>query len=154
VTLAFHLPQAIVYAVDISLDALAVARHNAVKHRVDERVWLTEGDLLAPLDGQFDLIVSNPPYTVLMEIDENVRRHEPHLALDGGPDGLAFYRRLLAAAPAKLRPGGAVLLEIGASQGAAVTDLARRHFPSSQIAVHKDLAGLDRVVVVDDTMTR
>ena len=77
-----------------------------------------------------------------------MRRHEPGGALDGGPDGLAVYRRLLAQAPAKLRPGGALLLEIGATQGAAVADLARRSFPKARIGVHQDLAGLDRVVTV------
>jgi release factor glutamine methyltransferase len=149
VTLAVYLPQALVYATDVSPEALAVARHNALKHGVDGRMHLVEGDLLEPLEAQFDLIMSNPPYTILSEIDENVRRHEPRLALDGGPDGLALYRRLLAAAPATLRPGGAVLLEIGATQGAAVADLARQYFPSTQIAIYKDLAGLDRVVVID-----
>ncbi len=148
IALAVHLPEAQVVAVDIPPAALQVARRNVERHGVADRVRLAEGDLLAPLGEPVDLLVSNPPYTIVSEIDEGVRRHEPGGALDGGPDGLAVYRRLLAQAPAKLRPGGALLLEIGATQGAAVADLARRSFPKARIGVHQDLAGLDRVVTV------
>lgn len=149
ITLALELPAAELLAVDLSPGALAVARANAERHGVAGRVRLLQGDMLAPLETLVDLLVSNPPYTVLATIDENVRRHEPHLALDGGPDGLALYRRLLAGAPARLRPGGSLLLEIGANQGAAVATLARAAFPASQVAVQRDLAGLDRVLTVD-----
>lgn len=149
ITLALELPAAELLAVDLSPGALAVARANAERHGVAGRVRLLQGDMLAPLETLVDLLVSNPPYTVLATIDENVRRHEPHLALDGGPDGLALYRRLLAGAPARLRPGGSLLLEIGANQGAAVAALARAAFPASQVAVQRDLAGLDRVLTVD-----
>jgi len=149
VALAHCLPQALVDAVDLSPAALAVAGRNAARHGLAARVRLLQGDLLAPLGQPVDLLVSNPPYTVLAEIDEGVRRHEPRLALDGGPDGLAIYRRLLAAAPPLVYPGGAVLLEIGATQGPAVAALARRLFPAAQIRVEQDLAGLDRVVTID-----
>lgn len=148
VTLAAELPHAHVYATDLSPDALEVAARNVERHGVAARVTLLHGDLLAPLPEPVDLLVSNPPYTVLAEIDENVRRHEPHLALDGGPDGLGVYRRLLAAAPARLAPGGAVMLEIGATQGAAVAALARQHFPGAAVTVQKDLAGWERVVEI------
>jgi release factor glutamine methyltransferase len=149
VALAIHLPMARIMATDISFDALELARRNVERHCVTERVRLLQGDLLDPLDKPVDLIVSNPPYTILSEIDEGVRRYEPRLALDGGPDGLDVYRRLLAQAPAKLRPGGAILLEIGAIQATAVTELARRLFPDAEVGVHQDLAGLDRVIVID-----
>ncbi|HWQ11307.1 MAG TPA: peptide chain release factor N(5)-glutamine methyltransferase [Roseiflexaceae bacterium] len=149
VALAVHLPRARVYATDISLDALAVARANAERHGVAGRVTLLQGDLLAPLPEPVDLLVSNPPYTVLAQVDEGVRRHEPRLALDGGPDGLALYRRLLADAPGRLRSGGVVLLEIGAEQGRAVAALARAAFPGADVRVQQDLAGHDRAVVVD-----
>jgi release factor glutamine methyltransferase len=149
VALAVHLPGALVYAIDIAADALQVAGRNAARHGVAGRVRLIEGDLLTALSEPVDLLVSNPPYTVLGEISAGVRQHEPHLALDGGPDGLAAYRRLLAQAPAKLRAGGAVLLEIGATQGAVVAQLGRAHFPEARISVHQDLAGLDRVVAID-----
>jgi release factor glutamine methyltransferase len=152
VALAVHLPRAQIVAVDISPDALEVARQNVARHGVADRVRLIQGDLLAPIAPALDLIVGNPPYTILAEIDEGVRRHEPRGALDGGADGLDVYRQLLAQAAEKLRPGGAVLLEIGATQGRAVFELARRRFPGAQISIHKDLAGLDRVVTIDDKL--
>jgi release factor glutamine methyltransferase len=154
VALAVHLPEAQIIAIDISPAALELARRNVERHSLAARVRLLQGDLLDLLDQPVDLIVSNPPYTILSEIDEGVRRHEPRQALDGGADGLELYRRLLAAAPAKLRRGGAMLLEIGATQAAAVAELARRAFPGASVGVHQDLAGLDRVVVIDDDMTR
>jgi len=153
VALAVHLPIARLIAIDISRDALELARRNMERHAVAERVRLIQGDLLDPLDEPVDLIVSNPPYTILSEIDEGVRRYEPRQALDGGVDGLDLYRRLLAAAPAKLRPRGAILLEIGATQAAAVTELARRSFPEAAVSVHQDLAGRDRAVVIDAQQT-
>jgi release factor glutamine methyltransferase len=154
VALALHLPEARIEAIDISPDALALAQQNVERHGLAGRVRLLQGDLLDPLAEPVDLIVGNPPYTILSEIDEGVRRYEPHQALDGGADGLELYRRLLKQAPIKLRPGGAVLLEIGATQAAAVTDLARRSFSAATVSVHQDLAGLDRVVVIDDKVTR
>ncbi|HEX5692553.1 MAG TPA: peptide chain release factor N(5)-glutamine methyltransferase [Roseiflexaceae bacterium] len=150
VAVAAHVPGALVFATDVSPEALRVAQQNVERHGLAEQVVLRQGDLLDALPEPVDLLLSNPPYTILSQIDENVRRHEPHLALDGGPDGLIFYRRLLAGAPAKLQPGGAILLEIGATQAAAVVDLARAAFPNGQIAVHRDLAGLDRVVAISD----
>lgn len=148
VALALNLPDAEITAVDLSPDALAVAAINVARHNLAERVQLMQGDLLEPLDGQFDLIVSNPPYTIIDEIDEGVRRHEPHLALDGGVEGLEVYKRLLAQAPARLQTGGALLLEIGAWQGQALVALARATFPDAQVALYRDLAGHDRVVEV------
>jgi len=130
--------------------ALALARQNVERHGLTERVRLLQGDLLDPLAESVDLIVGNLPYTILAEIDEGVRRHEPHLALDGGADGLVLYRRLLSQAPAYLKPGGVILLEIGATQATAVTQLARSAFPAATVSVHRDLAGHDRVVVVED----
>ncbi len=152
VALALHLPEAQIDAIDISPDALALAQQNVEQHGLAERVRLLQGDLLDPLTEPVDLIVSNPPYTILSEIDEGVRRYEPDQALDGGADGLEVYRRLLRQAPTKLRPSGTVLLEIGATQTAAVIDLARHAFPAASICVHRDLAGHDRVVVIDHTV--
>jgi release factor glutamine methyltransferase len=149
IALAIHLPEAQIIAIDISPAALELARRNVERYGLTEQVRLLQGDLLKPLDGPVDLIVSNPPYTILSAIDEGVRRHEPRQALDGGVDGLELYRRLLAAAPAKLRPGGAMLLEIGATQAATVTKLAHQAFPGALVSVYLDLAGLDRVVVIN-----
>jgi len=148
VALAVHLPDARVYAIDLSPGALDVAQQNIARHAVAGRVTLLQGDLLAPLPHPVDLLVSNPPYTILAEIDEGVRRHEPRLALDGGMAGLDVYRHLLAAAPAALHPGAAMLLEIGAAQTAAVTAMARTAFPTAQVIVRQDLAGRDRVVMI------
>jgi release factor glutamine methyltransferase len=146
IALASQLPAALVYATDLSAAALAVAGRNVARYGLGGRVRLLHGDLLEPLPGPVDLLVSNPPYTILDEVEPNVRAHEPRLALDGGPDGAAVYRRLLAIAPAYLRPGGAILLEIGAWQGALVADLLREAYPAAAVSVHQDLAGHDRVV--------
>jgi release factor glutamine methyltransferase len=148
VTLAAHLPHARIYAVDRSADALAVARANAAYHARTAQITFLEGDLLTPLPEPVDLLVSNPPYTIMHENEPGVVRHEPALALDGGADGLDVYRRLLAQAPAHVAPGGAILLEIGAAQGAAVSALAAASFPGAAIRVERDLAGRDRVVVI------
>jgi release factor glutamine methyltransferase len=159
IALAVHAPQCHVYATDISADALEVAALNATRHQVAHRLTLLPGDLLAPLSEArsggsplplFDVIVSNPPYTILNEIDAGVSCHEPHLALDGGPDGLNFYRRLIPQALCLLRPGGCLLLEIGATQAEAVGMLARAALPSRapSIQVYRDLAGRERVVTI------
>ncbi|WP_041471047.1 peptide chain release factor N(5)-glutamine methyltransferase [Chloroflexus aggregans] len=146
IALAIHVPHATVYGVDRSADALAVAARNVARYNLSDRVVLLEGDLLTPVPGPVDLIVSNPPYTILAEVDESVYRYEPHLALDGGPDGLDCYRRLIAAAPAYLKPGGAILLEIGAWQAEAVAHLLNQALPHAEVGVQRDLAGRDRVV--------
>jgi len=151
VALAVHLPQVTVTAIEISPAALAVAQQNAERHGVIGRVRLLVGDLLIPRPGPVDLIVSNPPYIPTGDcasLPASVRNHEPRLALDGGLDGLSVIRRLLAQAPAVLRPGGALLVEIGADQGKAVLRLADAYFPHAKARIHADLAGRDRVLEV------
>jgi len=151
VTLAVHLPHAVVYALDDSAGALAVTAENARRHHVVDRVQCRQGDLLAPLPGPVDLIAANLPYVATgewLELLPELRDYEPRAALDGGPDGLDAIRRLLAAAGPYLHPSGTLLLEIGASQGAAVTALARRYFPAADVQLHRDYAGLDRLVIV------
>jgi release factor glutamine methyltransferase len=151
VSLAVRLPDAVIYALDISPAALAVAQRNVERHGVVERVWLMVGDVLNPRPGPVDLVVSNPPYIPTGEcgsLPASVRNHEPRLALDGGPDGMEIVRRLLAQAPAVLRPGGGLLIEIGADQGEAASYLARTFFPQAAVRVHPDLAGRDRVLEV------
>jgi len=151
ISLAVRLPRATICAIEISPAALAVARRNVERHGVAARVHLMLGDVLTPCPGPVDLIVSNPPYVPTGEctaLPVSVRNHEPRPALDGGPDGLALTRRLLAQAPAVLRPGGALLIEIGADQGDAASRLARTFFPQATIRVHPDLAGRDRVLEV------
>ena len=123
ICLAKELPAATVVATELSPEAAAVARRNAERHQVADRVAIREGDLFAPVAGEtFDLIVGNPPYISTATIDTlaaEVRR-EPRAALDGGPDGLAFYDRICTEAPAHLVPGGALALEHGYDQADAV----------------------------------
>lgn len=151
VSLAVRLPRATIYAIEISPAVLAVARRNVERHGVAARVRLVVGDVLTPRPGPVDLIVSNPPYIPTGDcgsLPASVRDYEPRLALDGGPDGLGIIRRLLAQAPAVLRPGGALLIEIGADQGEAASHLARTLFHRAAVRVHPDLAGRDRVLEV------
>jgi release factor glutamine methyltransferase len=151
VALALHAPQARVYALDLSPGALAVARANAARHGVGERVTFLRSDLLAALPEPVDLIVANPPYIAAQEwgaLPREVREHEPRLALHGGPDGLDVVRRLLEQSPAYLRPGGVLLVEIGAAQGATAAHLARQAYPCATVTIRADLAGRDRVLCV------
>lgn len=152
VCLAKETPGAEIYATDISLDALAVARENARRNGVDEQIHFAAGDLFAPVDERrnfFDLIVSNPPYIRtgdLASLPRDVRDFEPRAALDGGPDGLDFYRRIIKGAPRRLAAGGFVLLEIGADMGEAVTRLFAGRGVYAPARIYKDLARKDRVV--------
>src|SRR5439155_23382119 len=112
-----------VLATELSPDAAAIARRNAERNHVTDRVDVRVGDLFAPVAGEsFDLIVSNPPYIPSATIDTLAPevRHEPRIALDGGTDGLAFYDRICAEAPSYLAPGGALVLEHGFDQADAV----------------------------------
>jgi release factor glutamine methyltransferase len=151
VTLAVRLPAATVYALDASTEALAVVAENAGRHHVSERVHCVQSDLLTALPKPVDLITANLPYVTSEEwqgLMPEIRLYEPRAALDGGPDGLALIRRLLATAAPHLNPGGAILIEIGASQGAAGTTLARELFPQAAVQLFPDYASLDRLVVV------
>lgn len=140
-----------VTTVDISPDALDVARRNADRHGVANRITFLQGDLFAPVprDATFDVVVSNPPYVTpaeLATLAPDVRDHEPRLALDGGPDGLAFYRRIAAGVGPFLKPGGSLLVEIGATQEEAVRGLFGER-PELEVGkTLKDAAGLPRVV--------
>ena len=132
VALAVHCPGARIEALDRSEEALAVARENATRNGVADRIRFHAGDGFAALpEGvTFDLIVSNPPYIPSVEIDQlasEVRDHDPRAALDGGPDGLDFYRRLAAGAGLWLRPGGGLLVEIGDGQAQGVGEILVRH---------------------------
>ncbi len=149
-SLAAVLPTATVYALDSSAAALAVARENAARLRLSN-VQFGLGDLLAALpDGVTpDLIVANLPYIPSAELETlAVARYEPRLALDGGPDGLTVIRRLVTAAVDRVPPIFALLLEIGAGQGGAVSALCREAFPGARVRVLPDYAGHDRVVEV------
>ena len=131
VAAAVNLPACRVYATDASEAALRVARDNCRMHGVEDRVELRHGDLLDPLDVRVDVIASNPPYVMTGELAGLAREigHEPARALDGGPDGLDVIRRLFEQAPAALRPGGAMLVEIDPRQLQAVIVPCRRGLP-------------------------
>jgi len=142
---------ALITATDVSAEALAVARQNAEKHRLAERVRFIQGDLLAPIAGEtFDIVVSNPPYVSdneMAALAKDVREFEPRLALEGGPDGLAVYRRLIAVVSEHLVNGGYLVLEIGATQEAAVRELIDKQGCFDSVAVRLDGQKLPRVVV-------
>lgn len=127
---AMIFPNARVDAVDLSEDALALADENVADHDLVDRIELLQGDLFAPLKGRrYDLIVTNPPYVdaEAMEALPAEYRHEPTLAFAGGPDGLDIVRRILAAAPAHLNPGGGLICEIGT--GREILDAEYPHLP-------------------------
>ena len=145
-------------AIDISSEALDVARRNAAALGLADRVEFREGDLLAPVagDGPFDAIVSNPPYIATGDIaglEPGVALHEPHLALDGGPDGLRVVDRLITEASPMLKVGGHLILEIGSDQEAPVRALiaARAEYRLSPTV--RDSANHPRVIVAERRLT-
>ena len=155
VTLAAERPDASIWATDLSADALKEARKNVVRYQLQNRVTLLHGDLLGPLpsDLRLDVVVSNPPYVTEAEHSElqpEVQDYEPRLALSGlsdaaGPDGTALHRRILAEAPASLKPGGWVLLEVGANQAALVAEIASE-LGYTDVEITADYAQIGRVV--------
>ncbi|MFL5349614.1 MAG: peptide chain release factor N(5)-glutamine methyltransferase [Hyalangium sp.] len=148
ISLASERPQASLLATDVSPDACALARENAEALGVGARVTVVQGDLFAPVpaDARFQLVVSNPPYIASGEIpglSAEVRR-EPHLALDGGKDGLIVIRRVIEGARRCLLPGGLLAMEIGETQGNAVRELLQAAgFEDAR--VEKDLERRDRL---------
>jgi release factor glutamine methyltransferase len=152
VTIALHVPLVHVLATDISPAALQVARSNAQKFNVQDRIEFVECDLLPALKlerSTFNAIFANLPYIPT----ETLRRlavfeTEPALALDGGADGLDLIRRLLSIAPKWIAPGGRILLEIEASQGLQALSLACDLFSDTEIHLHQDLAGHDRLLEI------
>lgn len=158
VTLAAELPAARIVATDISPAAAAVARANALRHGVDARVTVVEGDLFAcPLEGtrsparaEFHLVVSNPPYVPERDIatlPPSVRNYEPLIALAAPGDGLEFHRRILSDALDRLEALGAVILELGLGQASALAGEMRRNPKYHHWEIAQDLAGIPRVLV-------
>ena len=156
ISLASELPSAQVCAMDISPAALAIARGNAEAHQVAARMQFFTGDLfeaLAPGAAvRFDLVVSNPPYVRRAEIvalAPEVSRWEPRVALDGGVDGLDFYRRIAAAAPDYLSEQGVLALEIGADMAGKVSAICADTGRYRKIEIFQDYAGRDRVILAE-----
>ena len=149
VALAHEKPEIRVTALDCSEDALAVARGNARRNAVAERVFCLAGDLQSLPPGPFDMIVSNPPYIPTRDWEQlmpEVRDHEPRLALDGGADGLEAYRRIAVQAVQVLSPGGWLLVEVGIGQAADVNALFRAA-GLEEVTQRDDYAGIPRVVM-------
>lgn len=153
IALAKELSSAEFWALDISQQALTVALNNARRHEVEKRIHFLQSDLFAALNNSsqsFDLIVSNPPYiasTDFATLQPEVRDWEPQAALDGGRDGLDFYRRLVQESPAYLRPNGWLVMELGAEQYPAVRRLLQAQSNFQESFSVQDYAGLERIVV-------
>lgn len=150
VSIAVNAPQSRVTATDISPAALTIAARNATRHKVNERISFLEADLwhAVPADARFDVIVSNPPYVTrqeLADLEDDVRKYEPHLALDGGVDGLDQLRTIVARAPDWLRPGGWLLLEMDPAQIPKVDAIASATGCYADVGYAKDLSNRPRV---------
>ncbi len=141
------------YAVDISENALAVARQNCQHHAVEQRVHLLQGDLLAPLPEPVDVLIANLPYVGTDEVDvmtQDVLNYEPHQALFSGPNGLDLLQRFFEEArqPEKLKTHGMMLLEIGYRQREPLAKLLAHLWPNALVTFQKDYAGWDRMLQV------
>lgn len=149
-TLALELPEAKIYATDISKKALTIAKKNV--EQLEARVTFLEGDFLKPLIDQgikADIIVSNPPYIAYSEaenLDRTVKNFDPDLALFADEDGLAAYKQIIAQAPNVLNQPAQLIFEIGYQQGAAVKNLITETFPTSEVEIIKDINENDRIV--------
>lgn len=154
ISLAKHIPSSRVIAVDISPDALAIAKENAAAQGVLERIDFVQGDLLTALRAgvRFSYLVSNPPYIgdeEWVKVEPNVKDYEPHLALRGGVDGLRYLRQLIEQGPAYLQSPGQLVLEFSSSQKQAMLDLARQNPGLSNAHILADHEALPRILVAD-----
>jgi release factor glutamine methyltransferase len=151
VCLAKERIEANIVAVDIDSSALEFARTNSRRHGVSERMDLIHDDLFAALGRKplFDLIVSNPPYVRTGDLSllaPEISRWEPMIALDGGPDGMEYYRRVIGVAHEYLAPGSSIVLEMGADMAPVVTELFARSGRYGPASVYQDYGGKDRVI--------
>jgi release factor glutamine methyltransferase len=141
-----------IYAVDIAAESLSTAKQNSVLNHVEAKIEFLQGDLLQPLSekGKVDILVSNPPYIPtedIAELDIQVRKYEPMRALDGGKDGLYFYRKICAGLPDVLKPNGLVAFEVGKGQAQDVGELLLASGTVKNIDIIQDLAGIERIVI-------
>lgn len=150
VSIAYHYPGCLVTAADVMPDALDIASGNAERNGVSHRISFIESNLFSNIPKtEFDVIVSNPPYIRSGDIpalQTEVRDHEPIKALDGGSDGLCFYRSIIDTSPMYLKIGGLLAFEVGYDQASEVAALMAGSGRYHDIRIHKDLAGIDRVV--------
>jgi len=150
IALAVNLPLAKIIATDISVDALHVAESNTKMNDVFSRINLKQGNLLDVLDEKVDVIVSNPPYIPSDQIEhlQPEVKKEPHIALDGGSDGLEYIRKLIGNCSEKLNNNGHIFIEIDPSQSEEVLKIADTHFPDARTAIIKDLSQNNRVLSI------
>lgn len=151
VPLANQIPKLRVIATDISREALELAKRNAARHALQGRIDFVQTSLLAATQGSFDLIVANLPYVPALayaDLPPDIREHEPEVALRGGESGTVLIEELLEEAGDRLPAGGLLLVEHGWDQGERLRDVARHYFPAAGIETRTDLAGIDRVLVV------
>lgn len=151
ITLALESETSKLEAVELSPAALEIARKNAALLEVSDRVTFHQDSLLAPINDQPDLIVANLPYVSDSEwtaLDDGIKWYEPDIALRGGPDGMVVIRQLLGEAQNRLKPGGAILCEIGWQQGTAAQELASALFPQATVEILTDLGDRDRLLTI------
>ena len=147
VCLALYLPDAAIYATDISSQALELASRNCRKHNVENRITLLEGNLLEPLPEPIDMIVGNLPYVRNTDMQlVNTAGHEPEVALKGGEDGLEYIIAIIGQSVSKLLRGGSILLEVGQGQSQAASRQLKGIYPYGEVDIFRDLAGIERVV--------
>ena len=150
ISLAKYLPESEVTAIDISHKAIQMAKRNAIFHKVENRITFLESNLFENLpDQKYDIIVSNPPYVkrdIIKKLDKQVQ-NEPYIALDGGYDGLDFYRKIIKQAYEYLKYNGYLCLEIGFDQKEEVTELIKNEGQYSKVICKKDLYDNDRVII-------
>jgi release factor glutamine methyltransferase len=150
ITLTKSISNCRIVASDISEDALDVARSNAAKNGVSDRIEFIKSDLFADVSGLYDIIASNPPYIARPDFDTLQKEvlREPRLALDGGEDGLNFYRNILSASVLYLKPDGHIVFEIGFGQLGGIHEIIKNVGQFKVAEVIKDWRGIDRIVVV------
>lgn len=150
VSLAKYIPKSEITAIDISNSALKIAKKNSITNEVQNQITFINSDLFGNLNNQkFDIIVSNPPYIkkdIIKTLDKEVK-NEPYIALDGGYDGLDFYRKIINKSYNYLKYGGYLCLEIGFDQKLDVIELLENEEKFTNIYCKKDLCGLDRIIV-------
>ena len=147
ITLKKKIPNSKVTAVDISFEALGVAKENAKINNVE--IEFIQGDMLKPLNKKYDLIISNPPYIAYDEpVMDIVKNNEPHIALYADNNGLKYYKEILKDANKYLKEKSLIALEIGANQGKKIRDIAKKYFPKSIIKMEKDLQKRNRFIFI------
>lgn len=152
VALAVHIPCSLIYAADISAAALEAAAVNIARYALGKRVITVQSDLLQQINAGVDIIMANLPYiprSGMRLLQPEIADYEPGLALEGGKSGTEVIARLLAQVPGKIKPGGAVFLEIGEGQEDDIMPVIARCLPGSGVTLIKDLAGIQRVIKIE-----